>query len=130
VTEPYAPPPTPYVAPPAQPPTAPSAAPTRRLSPLWQTAVIAFVGLTVAGALVALGLFSPNLFVLFSLAGTLIAVAVAGYAVIQGWKGSQRAARRGATGRAAAIALAAGAMMIIAAVAVAGAIWILLLFFF
>jgi UPF0716 family protein affecting phage T7 exclusion len=54
---------------------------------------------------------------------------VAVYAVIQGWRGSQRAARRGATGRAVAIALAAGVMMIIAAVAVAGAIWIVLLFF-
>jgi hypothetical protein len=112
------------------PPVAPAPpAPSRRLSPLWQTAVIAFVGLTVAGALFALGLFSPNLFVLLSLAATLIAVGVAVYAVIQGWRGSQRAARRGATGRAVAIALAAGVMMIIAAVAVAGAIWIVLLFF-
>ncbi|HEY7738913.1 MAG TPA: hypothetical protein VIC63_07825 [Candidatus Limnocylindria bacterium] len=127
-----------YPAPPAAQPPAPltppvapvSAPPTRRLSPLWQTAVIAFVGLTVAGALVALGLFSPNLFVILSLAGTLIALGVAVFAVIQGWRGSQRAARRGANGRAALIALASGAMMIVAAVALAGAIWILLLFFF
>jgi hypothetical protein len=104
--------------------------PVRRLSPLWQTAVITFVGLTVAGALVALGLFAPNLFVLLSLAGTVIAVGVAVNAVIQGWRGSQRAARRGANGRAALIALLSGVMMIVAAVAVAGTIWILLLFFF
>ena len=84
MTEPYAP--NPYAAPPAPPPAAPAAPSGRRLSPLWQTAVIAFVGLTVAGALVAMGMFSPGLFVLFSLAGTVIAVAVAGYAVVQGWR--------------------------------------------
>ena len=91
--------------------------------------VICFVGLTVSGALVALSLFSRNLFVPLVLAGTVIAVAVGIYAAIQGWKGSQRAAARGAQGRAAAIALVSGAMLMVSAVAIAGGIWIVLLFF-
>ncbi len=125
------PPPAQYP-PPDQPPPpapAPSAAPSRRLSPLWQTAVVCFVGLTVSGALVVLSLFSRNLFVPLTLGATLIAVAVGIYAAVQGWRGSQRAARRGAQGRSAAIALVSGAMLIVAAVAISGAIWIVLLFF-
>jgi len=90
---------------------------------------VCFVGLTVSGALVVLSLFSRNLFVPLVLAATLISVAVGIYAAVQGWRGSQRAARRGAQGRAAAIALVSGAMLIVAAVAISGAIWIVLLFF-
>jgi hypothetical protein len=124
MTEQY-PPPTYQPAPAA----VPSAAPPRRVSALWQTVVICFVGLTVSGALVALSLFSRNLFVPLVLAGTAIAVAVGIYAAVQGWKGSQRAAARGAQGRAAAIALVSGAMLMVSAVAIAGGIWIVLLFF-
>ena len=124
MTEQY-PPPTYQPAPAAVPGTPPS----RRVSALWQTVVICFVGLTVSGALVALSLFSRNLFVPLVLAGTVIAVAVGIYAAIQGWKGSQRAAARGAQGRAAAIALVSGAMLMVSAVAIAGGIWIVLLFF-
>ena len=103
----------------------------RRLPPLWQAAVICFVGLTVSGALVALSLFTQNvgLFVILCLVATVIAAGVGVYAVIQGWRGSQRAAARGAQGRAAAIAMAAGLMLIVTAVAISGAIWIVLLFF-
>ena len=125
MTEQY-PPPTYQPAPAAVPSTPPS----RRVSALWQTVVICFVGLTVSGALVALSLFSRNLFVPLVLAGMVIAVAVGIYAALQGWKGSQRAAARGAQGRAAAIALVSGAMLMVSAVAIAGAIWIVLLFFF
>ena len=125
MTEQY-PPPTYQPAPPA---AVPSAPPSRRVSTLWQTVVICFVGLTVSGALVALSLFSRNLFVPLVLAGTAIAVAVGIYAAVQGWRGSQRAAARGAQGRAAAIALVAGAMLMVSAVAIAGGIWIVLLFF-
>jgi hypothetical protein len=96
---------------------------------LWQTAIVCFVGLTVSGALVVLSLFTRNLFVPLSLAATLIAVAVGIYAAIRGWRGSQRAAAGGDQGRAALIALVAGAMLIVAAVALSGAIWIALLFF-
>ena len=108
-----------------------AAARTRRLSPLWQTAVICFVGLTVSGALVALSLFTQNvtLFVLLTLVATVITSGVGVYAAVRGWKGSQRAAARGAQGRAAAIALAAGMMLIVTAVAISGAVWIVLLFF-
>jgi hypothetical protein len=108
---------------PAEPPASP------RLSPLWQTAIVCFVGLTVSGALVVLSLFSRNLFVPLSLAASLIAVAVGIYAAVRGWRGSQRAAASGDQGRAALIALVAGAMLIVAAVALSGAIWITLLFF-
>ena len=103
----------------------------RRLSPLWQTAVICFVGLTVSGALVAMSLFTQNvgLFVILTLVATVIAAGVGVYAVIRGWKGSQRAAARGAQGRAAAIALGAGLMLLVTAVAISGALWIILLFF-
>jgi hypothetical protein len=136
MTEPYQPPPyqpaeypPPAQAPAPPPTTMPSTPPSRRLSPLWQTAVVCFVGLTVSGALVVLSLFSRNLFVPLVLAATIIAVAVGIYAAVQGWRGSQRAARRGAQGRAAVIALVSGAMLIVAAVAISGAIWIVLLFF-
>jgi hypothetical protein len=125
MTEQY-PPPTYQPAPAA----VPSSPPPRRVSALWQTVVICFVGLTVSGALIALSLFSRNLFVPLVLAGTIIAVAVGIYAAIQGWRGSQRAAARGAQGRAAAIALVSGAMLMVSAVAIAGGIWIVLLFFF
>ena len=125
MTEQY-PPPTYQPAPAA----VPGAPPARRVSALWQTVVICFVGLTVSGALIALSLFSRNLFVPLVLAGTVIAVAVGIYAALQGWRGSQRAAARGAQGRAAAIALVSGAMLMVSAVAIAGAIWIVLLFFF
>ena len=103
----------------------------RRLSPLWQTAVICFVGVTVAGALAALSLFTENvgLFVILTLVAAGIAAGVGIYAAIQGWRGSQRAATRGQTGRAVAIALAAGGMILIAAVSISGALWIVLLFF-
>ena len=103
----------------------------RRLPPLWQTIVICFVGLTVAGALVALSLFTQNvsLFVILTLAATVVTVAVGVFAAVRGWRGSQKAATRGAHGRAAAIALAAGLMIIVTAVALSGAIWIVLLFF-
>jgi hypothetical protein len=124
MTEQY-PPPTYQPAPSA----VPSTTPPRRVSALWQTVVICFVGLTVSGALVAMSLFSRNLFVPLVLAGTAIAVAVGIYAAVQGWKGSQRAAAAGAQGRAAAIALVSGAMLMVSAVAIAGGIWIVLLFF-
>jgi UPF0716 family protein affecting phage T7 exclusion len=98
---------------------------------MWQTAVICFVGVTVSGALVAMSLFTQNvgLFVALILAATAVAAGVGIYAAIQGWRGSQRAAARESQGRAAGIALAAGAMIIVAAVAISGAIWIVLLFF-
>ncbi len=126
--------PPPASAPVAPPPVASAPAPgpapsTRRLSPLWQTAVICFVGLTVSGALVALSLFSRNLFVPLILGAALIGVAVGIYAAVRGWRGSQRAAARGAQGRAALIAVASGVMLIVSAVALSGAIWIVLLFF-
>jgi hypothetical protein len=119
--------PTAYEQPPGYPPPAPQSG--RRLSPLWQTAVVCFVGLTVSGALIVLSLFTRNLFVPLSVAATLIAVAVGVYAAIRGWRGSQRAAARGQQGQAALIALLSGAMLIVAAVALSGAIWIVLLFF-
>jgi hypothetical protein len=127
MTDPYPPTAAPGAAPTG---AAPAVEQPRRPSPLWQTLVICFVGLTVSGALVALSLFSRNLFVPLVLAATVIAVAVGLYAAVQGWKGSQRAAARGAQGRAAAIAFASGAMLIVSAVAISGAIWIVLLFFF
>jgi hypothetical protein len=123
-------PPAPEPPPAYPPPTTPAAPASRQLSPLWQTAVVCLVGLTVSGALFALSLFTPNLFVPLSLAATFIAVAVGVYAAIRGWRGSQRAAAAGDQGRAALIALVAGAMLIVAAVALSGAIWIALLFFF
>jgi hypothetical protein len=122
-------PPAPVPAAAPVPPPRPAAPPTRRLSPLWQTAVICFVGVTVAGALAALSLFSRNLFVPLILAAAVIGIAVGLYAAVRGWRGSQRAAARGAQGRAATIALVSGAMLIVSAIALAGAIWVVFLFF-
>ena len=50
------------------PPAAPAAPPTSpRLSPLWQTAVVCFVGLTVSGALMVMSLFARDLNLLFGI---------------------------------------------------------------
>ena len=128
---PAAPPaPTPAPSPAPATPPRPATPPARRLSPLWQTAVICFVGITVSGALAALSLFSRNLFVPLILAAAAIGIAVGIYAAVRGWRGSQRAAARGDQGRAALIALVSGAMLIVSAFAMAGAFWIVFLFFF
>jgi hypothetical protein len=132
MTDQYPQPTQPAYEPPAYepPPAAPASTPASpRLSPLWQTAIVCFVGLTVSGALVVLSLVSRNRFEPLSLAAGLIAVAVGVSAATRGWRGSQRAAARGDQGRAALIALVSGAMLVVAAVALSGTLWILFLFF-
>jgi UPF0716 family protein affecting phage T7 exclusion len=87
------------------------------------------VGITVSGALAALSLFSRNLFVPLILAAAAIGIGVGVYAAVRGWRGSQRAAARGDQGRAAVIALVSGAMLLVSAFALAGAFWVVFLFF-
>ena len=101
------------------------------MHPLWRTTAVSGVGLAVAGALVVLALIGRNvgLFVWFSLAASLLGAAVGIFAFIQGWRWSQRLAAAGSNGKAVAVALAGGGMILVAGIGLAGALWIVLLFF-
>ena len=63
------------------------------------------------------------------LASALLAVAIGVFLFIQGWIWSQRAYRSRSTGMSVAIALGGGLMIVLAAVALAGAVILLILFY-
>ena len=100
------------------------------MHPLARNVIIGAVGLIIAGGLSALALLGEDsgLSVLVMIAAALVAAAVCIFLFVQGWVWSQRAARRGATGRSLAIALAGGLMILLAAAALAGAALLMLLF--
>ena len=101
------------------------------MRPLWRTTVISSVGLAVSGGLVVLALVGRNvqLFVFLTLAAALIAAVVGGFAFVMAWRESQRQAAAGEILRSVAVAAAGGGMIIVTGVALAGAAWIILLFF-
>ena len=102
------------------------------MNPLARNAVIAIVGMLVSVGLLALSLLvrSVTLFVIAALASAAVAIAVGVYEFIQAWRWSQRLAADGSLGRSSVVALAGGMMIVIAGLAVAAAIWVILLFFF
>jgi len=101
------------------------------MHPLLRNLVICAVGLIIAGALAALALFgrNPGISVLAMLASALLATAIGAFGFAQGWIWSARAARRGYAGRAVAIAVGGGLMVMLAAAALGGATILVLLFY-
>ncbi|HYN64790.1 MAG TPA: hypothetical protein VES36_09335, partial [Candidatus Limnocylindrales bacterium] len=89
------------------------------------------VGLIIAGGLTALAVLGRDsgTSVLAMLAAGALAGAVGIFLFVQGWIWSQRAYRHGSTGRSIAIALGGGLMIVLAAVALAGTVILVLVFF-
>ena len=100
------------------------------MHPMLRNVVIGVVALIIAGALTALALSGrdSDLSVLALLAAGIIGALVGLFFYGQGWVWGSRAARQRATGQAVLIAIGAGLMALVAAVAVAGLLVLALLF--
>jgi hypothetical protein len=100
------------------------------MHPMMRNVVIGVVALIIVGALIALALAGTDsdLSILALLAAGTIGALVGLFLYSQGWIWGARAARRRATGQAVLIALGAGVMALVAAVALAGLLVLLLLF--
>jgi hypothetical protein len=101
------------------------------MHPLLRNAVIGLVGLIIAGGLTALALLGrdSDLSVIALLAAGIIGLTVGLFCVAQGWIWASRAARHRDTGQAVLIAVGGGVMVLVAAVALAGLLILVLLFF-
>jgi hypothetical protein len=101
------------------------------MHPLARNVVIGAVGLIIAGGLAALAVLGRDTAtsVMAMLAAGLIATGIGVFLFIQGWIWSQRAYREGATGRSIGIALGGGLMIVLAAVALAGTVILVLVFY-
>jgi dipeptide/tripeptide permease len=99
--------------------------------PFVRNVVIGVVGLLIAAGLTALSVLSAD--TAFSVAAMLVsalnAVAIGIFLFIQGWIWSQRAYRSRSTGMSVAIALGGGFMILLAALALAGAAILVVLFY-
>jgi uncharacterized membrane protein YeaQ/YmgE (transglycosylase-associated protein family) len=100
------------------------------MHPMLRNVVIGVVGLIIAGALTALALVGrdSDLSVLGLLAAGVIGALVGLFLYSQGWIWGARAARQHETGQSILIALGAGVMALVAAVAVAGLLVLAMLF--
>ena len=103
----------------------------RPMHPLLRNAVIGLVGLIIAGALAALALLGNDsaLSVLAMLAAAVIGTLVGLFLFSQGWVWGSHAARRHRVGSSVLIAVGGGLMALVAAVALAGLLILLLLFY-
>ena len=101
------------------------------MHPLWRNLIIGGVGLLIAGGLAAVAVLGSesSASVLEMLAAGLLAALVGIFLFVQGWIWSQRAYRRGSTGRSVAIALGGGIMIVLAAVALGGSVILFLVFY-
>ncbi|MCV0402228.1 MAG: hypothetical protein K5924_00810 [Chloroflexi bacterium] len=101
------------------------------MHPLLRNAVIGLVGLIIAGALTALAVATrdSDLAVLALLAAGILGALVGLFLFGQGWIWGSRAARRREHGQAVVIAIGGGLMALVAAVAIAGLLILVLLFF-
>jgi len=101
------------------------------MHPFLRNVVIGVVGLLIAAALTTMSILSND--TTFSvgamLASALIAVVIGVFLFIQGWIWSQRAYRSRSTGMSVAIALGGGFMILLAALALAGAVILVILFY-
>jgi hypothetical protein len=101
------------------------------MHPFLRNVVIGVVGLLIAAALTTMSILSND--TTFSvgamLASALIAVVIGIFLFIQGWIWSQRAYRTRSTGMSVAIALGGGFMILLAALALAGAVILVILFY-
>jgi hypothetical protein len=100
------------------------------MRPFPRDLVIGAVGLLIAGGLTAIALLGRDsgVSVAAMLGAGLVASAVGVFLFVEAWVWSQRVYRTGATGRAVAIALAGGVMILLTAVALAGSVILVLLF--
>ena len=101
------------------------------MHPLLRNVVIGIVGLIIAGALSALALLGrdPDLSVLALLAAAILGTLIGLFLYSQGWTWGSRAARRRHAGQSVLIAIGGGIMALIAAVALAGLLILVLLFY-
>jgi len=101
------------------------------MHPFLRNVVIGVVGLLIAASLSALALLGDDsqVSVAAMLASSLIGVAVGVFLFIQGWIWSQRAYRSRSAGMSVAIALGGGVMLLIAALALAGTVILVILFY-
>ena len=101
------------------------------MHPLLRNVVIGIVGLIVAGALTILALlrWDSGLSVLALLAAGILGALIGIFLFSQGWTWGSRAARRRDHGQAVLIAIGGGLMALVAAVALAGLLILVLLFF-
>jgi hypothetical protein len=101
------------------------------MHPFLRNVVIGVVGLLIAAALTTMSILSAD--TAFSigamLASALIAIVIGVFLFIQGWIWSQRAYRTRSTGMSVAIALGGGFMILLAALAIAGAAILVILFY-
>ena len=101
------------------------------MHPLLRNAVIGIVGLIIAGGLTALALLGrdSDLSVLALLAAGIIGALIGLFLYAQGWHWGTRTARRGDTGQSVLVAIGGGMMAVLAAVALAGLLILVMLFF-
>ena len=101
------------------------------MHPFVRNVVIGLVGLLIAAGLTALAVLGENtgLSVGAMLASALIAAGIGVFLFIQGWIWSQRAYRTRSTGMSVTIALGGGLMIVLAAVALAGAVILVVVFY-
>ncbi len=101
------------------------------MHPFLRNVVIGVVGLLIAAALTTMSILSAD--TAFSvgamLASALIAVVIGVFLFVQGWIWSQRAYRTRSTGMSVAIALGGGFMILLAALALGGAVILVILFY-
>ncbi len=102
------------------------------MHPFLRNVVIGLVGLLIAAGLTAIAVLGDNtgLSVAAMLASALIAVTIGGFLFVQGWIWSQRAYRSRSTGMSVAIAFGGGLMILLAAIALGGAVVLVVLFYF
>jgi hypothetical protein len=101
------------------------------MHPLLRNVVIGIVGLIIAGALVALALLGRDteLSILAMLAAATLGALVGLFLYSQGWIWGSRAARRSDLGQSMLVAIGGGLMVLVAAVALAGLLILILLFY-
>jgi hypothetical protein len=101
------------------------------MHPFLRNVVIGVVGLLIAAALTTMSILSAD--TTFSvgamLASALIAVVIGVFLFVQGWIWSQRAYRTRSTRISVAVALGGGFMILLAALALAGAAILVMLFY-
>jgi hypothetical protein len=99
--------------------------------PLLRNAIIGIVGLIIAGALAALALLGrdADLSILALLAAAILGTLIGLFLYSQGWVWGSRMARRRQGGQSVLVAVGAGLMALVAAVALAGLLILVLLFY-
>jgi hypothetical protein len=103
----------------------------RAVHPLLRNVIIGIVGLIIAGALAALALLGrdADLSVLALLAAAILSALIGLFLYSQGWIWGSRMARRRQGGQSVLVAIGGGLMALVAAVALAGLLILVLLFY-